>query len=127
MAVIGLKELQAKLAKMPERAKAEMAKELDRGANEIAALARGLAPVKSGTLKASIQVEKGRHELSRKVVAGGGDAFYARFVEFGHGHAKPRPFFFPAYRALRKSIKNRLARACTKAAKSAAGDGGYGS
>ena len=124
MAVQGLDALKAKIAKIPQAARAELAKELDRSANDIASLARGLAPMDHGALKNSIHVEPGRTELSRKVIAGDEIAYYARWVEFGHGHAKARPFFFPAYRALRRAIKVRIGRAYTKAAKAVASSGG---
>ena len=124
----GLDALKRKLAAMPAAAKKEIEKELDRSANDVAALARGLAPVEDGALKASIRVEPGKHDLARNIIAGDDKAFYARWVEHGHKDGgtvvNARPFFFPAWRALRRSIKTRLGRAYSKAAKSVASSGG---
>lgn len=124
----GLDALKRKLAAMQVAAKREIEKELDRSANDVAALARSLAPVEEGALKASIKVEPGRHELARNIVAGDETAFYARWVEHGHKEGgkfvAARPFFFPAWRALRRSIKTRLGRAYSKAARSVASAGG---
>ena len=57
-------------------------------ARQVAADARILCPVRSGTLKASIRVVKSKFEDGGAlVVAGGqgkwGDAFYSHFVELG--------------------------------------------
>lgn len=74
---------------------------------------------------------EGDPDLSVHVVAGDAEAFYAAFVEFGtaphvnggkfagteHPGAKAQPFFYPAYRALRKRTKARITRAGRKAAK----------
>lgn len=120
MAVSGLDKLKAKIASISIFAKLELAKELDRSADDIVSVAKSFVPVDHGDLRASIRKETGKHELSRKVIAGDANAPYARFVEFGHSDAKPRPFFFPAYRALRRSIVNRMGRAYRKAAASSA-------
>lgn len=92
---------------------------------------------------------KGDPDLTVRIVAGDDKAWYARFVEFGtaphtikaknpsgllyfngtrvpqvnHPGSEPRPFFYPAYRALRRRVKSRIARATTKAVKSVAGGG----
>jgi HK97 gp10 family phage protein len=70
-------------------------------------------------------------DLTVVIHAGDEKAFYAAFVEFGtqaheqpnnprigyqHPGATAQPFFYPAYRALKKRVKSRL----TKAAKQAA-------
>ncbi|WP_454914986.1 HK97-gp10 family putative phage morphogenesis protein [Xanthobacter sediminis] len=81
------------------------------------------------------------------IYAGDDDAFYARWVEFGtrataarasrrsrkwrtivvmtkarkaHAATPAQPFFFPAWRAMRKRVKGRVSRAITKAAKKVA-------
>jgi HK97 gp10 family phage protein len=48
------------------------------------------------------------------IYAGGGDAFYARFQEFGTVKMPANPFFFPVWRARRKRIKSRISRAISK-------------
>lgn len=91
--------------------------------------------------KADVRREAG---LAITIYAGDDEAFYARWVEFGtqatqargsrrnnrfrnifvatkeyraHAATPAQPFFYPAYRALRKSVKSRIRRAANKAAK----------
>lgn len=45
------------------------------------------------------------------IFAGGGEAFYARFHEFGTSRMPARPFFYPVWRARRRNARARLARA----------------
>ncbi len=68
---------------------------------------------------------RGDPDLTMRIVAGDATAFYAAFVEFGtsahiaggkfagaqHPGAQKSPFFFPVYRANRRSVKARLGRA----------------
>lgn len=75
----------------------------------------------------------GDPDLSVTVHAGDAKAFYAAFIEFGtephpqggafkgtdHPGTSPQPFFFPAYRTLKKRIKGRITRAGRKAIKDA--------
>lgn len=95
---------------------------------------------------------KGDPDLTVTIVAGDAKAYYAAFVEFGtsphriapkeaealsingnvlapgravsHPGATAEPFFYPAYRALKKRVKGRASRAITKAVKEIAGNGG---
>jgi HK97 gp10 family phage protein len=60
-------------------------------------------------------------DLRVTVYAGNERAFYARWVEFGTVKMVGRPFFFPAYRAVRRRVRGRLTRATRKAAKAIAG------
>lgn len=48
------------------------------------------------------------------IFAGGGDAFYARFHEFGTVKMAAQPFFFPVWRARRKRVRGRISRAISK-------------
>jgi HK97 gp10 family phage protein len=133
----GLDKLRAKLRAMPAEVKAEVEAVLIASAEEVASTARALAPVDDGDLQDSIRVtgpgestplysSGGRQsvgELTAKITAGNGKVRYAHHVEFGHGGkgspdgAKPRPFFWPAYRSKKKRIRNRIARAIGKAAR----------
>lgn len=101
-----------------------------------------LVPVrepKGGALRDSIRYKMGGgllddQELSVTIMAGNDKAWYARLIEYGAPAAvaggrfkgaqipaRPAiPFFFPAYRALRKRVKSRLQRATSKAAKKVA-------
>lgn len=108
---------------------------------------KSLAPSDTGALRNSIEahfggVQKmrgqvggglpaGDPELTVAVTAGGPDTFYARFVEFGTSERTaggrfagatipaipPQPFFYPAFRALRRRIRSRISRASGKAAR----------
>ncbi|MDB5541395.1 MAG: Phage protein gp10 family [Devosia sp.] len=118
--VQGLEALNRKLARMPAAAKTQIRAALDSSADEMVSMARTLAPVLEGDLKNSIEKIDGSHELQILVRAGGGAAGLAYIAEYGHGKAAPRPFFWPAYRSLRKRIRSRLTRAINKAAKGAA-------
>ena len=53
------------------------------------------------------------------IYAGGGDAFYARFHEFGTVKMVAQPFFFVAWRARRRAIRGRLTRAINRAIRAA--------
>lgn len=80
---------------------------------------------------------RGAGNLRITIFAGSDEAFWARWVEFGtsghvneglfagseHPGTTAQPFFFPAWRALRKSAKGSLSRAITTSAKRAAAGG----
>lgn len=55
--------------------------------------------------------------LKITIYAGGGDAFYAKFHEFGTVKMPASPFFFPVWRARRNRVKGRISRAISKAIK----------
>jgi HK97 gp10 family phage protein len=118
--VLGLDQLKRKLAAMPIAARTEIRKALDVSAEEMAATARALAPVDTGALKASIEKAEGRHDLEVLVRAGGPATGLAVIVEYGHDNAAARPFFWPAYRSLRRRIRSRLNRAIRSAARKVA-------
>ncbi|MBJ6986941.1 HK97-gp10 family putative phage morphogenesis protein [Devosia sp. MC521] len=151
----GLESLKRKLRAFPKAVESEIRKAMEQSANEIVALAKSLAPVDSGDLQMSIswtwgEAPKGAIVLGRvksgatatgnmkiTVFAGGGDAYYARMIEFGtaphlnggrfagskHPGSAAQPFFYPAYRAVRKRAKGRVTRAVNKAAKRIAAGG----
>lgn len=165
MTVKGLSKLQQKLAALPAAVKEEISKAMEQGAQEIVDFARRLVPVDEMTLYESIgwtwgEPPEGALVLARSkrrqgdglritVYAGGGEAFYARWVEFGtaphnvargggtvagrrslasggglgHPGARAQPFFFPAYRASRKRIRSRISRATNAAARKQAARG----
>ena len=147
--VKGLKALQRKLDRLPAAVKARIREAMEKGADEIVAMARSLVPEESGALRQSIgwtwgrapkgamaigQVDATGGDLTITIYAGDSDAFYARWVEFGTsahvaggkfaGAAIPtipaRPFFHVSLRANRRRVKGRISRAITKAAKEVA-------
>ena len=94
--------LQARLARVPDVARAAAAQAMEEGAEEIVAEMKRLAPVKSGKLRASIgwtwgdvpagtfvidEIRSGKNEgdqyatLRIKIYAGSKEAFYARWQE----------------------------------------------
>lgn len=84
----------------------------------------------SGVLATS-GTREGDPDLTVTVHAGDATAFYASYVEFGtsphtaggkfkgaaHPGATAQPFFFPAWRANKRSVKARITRAMRKAIK----------
>lgn len=133
--VKGLRELNRKLAALPRETKAEVRGVLEKSATEMVMLAKGLAPVDDGNLQMSVRQQPGRHDLAVEVRAGGDlttrevragsgvDYDYSIAVEFGTSDTPEQPFFWPAYRAIKKRAKGRATRAIRKAARIAAGAG----
>jgi hypothetical protein len=118
------------LKRFPQAAKDEIRKANDKNADEFMAKLRQIVPTDTGELERTIAKEPGRTETA--VAVGVGDAETpAGPVEYGHmtgeqgssgrEHVRGRPFFWPARRVLFKRMKNRTARAMTKAAKITAG------
>jgi HK97 gp10 family phage protein len=109
----------------------ELKDALAKSGQEMVEKAKSLAPVDEGELRNSIEWKftRNRTFFGRKrspavvVQAGSNDqsnkAFYARWVEFGSDVNNKQPFFFLAYRLLRKRIRSRISRAMTRAAKKA--------
>lgn len=151
MTIEGLERLNRKLTKtIPAAALRRVKEALEASANEAVAAMKRLAPVDNGDLQMSISwtwgdapkgtlaiaTSKGSADGMRiTIYAGGGDAFYARFVEFGtaphvngglyagskHPGTKAQPFFFPGWRMVRRKVKGRVTRNIRRAIKEAAG------
>jgi HK97 gp10 family phage protein len=99
--VEGLERFNAKLRRLPASVRAALIAANQKSAGEMVALAKRLAPVRSGKLKASIQqetvgdgvvrVKAGGRATSVEVRKGAGVLFdYALAVEFGKKSAKGR-------------------------------------
>lgn len=141
MKIQGLDRFKRKLRRLPVVAREEMRKAIAQSADEIVALMRRLAPVDKGDLRDSIgwtwgappkgssvlattrRTAVGKAGLVATIYAGGGDAFHARFVEFGTQHMPAQPFFYPAWRFGKKRARSRITRATNKAAKKVAAGG----
>lgn len=147
----GRERLLAKMKALPTEVRSAIKQALAEGADEIQEMQKRLVPVSSGDLRDSIvqtwgggkvrysslsaSSEVGDPDLSVRISAGNSKVRYAHLVEFGTaphvnagkfaGSHNPgttaQPFFFPAYRALRKRVKSRITRATNKAAKKVAG------
>jgi len=122
----GLKAFRRRLDRLPKRMKDAVQPALDASADEMVSTARHLSPREDGALYASIRKEAGDHELERVVRAGGaattrpsagGPFDYALAAEFGTVKQSAQPFFYPAYRLIRKRVRSRLKRAVSKAVK----------
>lgn len=122
--VLGVERLQRKLRALPQVEKDRIRAAIAKSAREIADLAESLVPKDSGLLAGSIgwtwgEAPKGSMalaqakvgDLTATVYAGDSDAFYVRWVEFGTQKMAAQPFFFVAYRALRKRTKSNIKRA----------------
>jgi len=109
-----------------------------KSANELAQAQRSLAETSrdSGDLIDSIEVtppgqstppysqpggSRVAGETEALVTAGNAAVRYPHFVEFGTAKADAQPFFWPAFRLLRKRLQNRVNRAAKKAVKEAWG------
>ncbi|KKB86467.1 HK97 family phage protein [Devosia limi DSM 17137] len=151
----GVDKLKRKMTRFSVMARKEIAAAMEQSAEELVRLMKSLAPVDDGDLQMSINWTwgdapkgsmvlgsvrnegKGVGNMAITVYAGGGKAYYARWVEFGtsahinggrfpgtqHPGTIARPFFFPAYRSMRKRIKGRTSRAIRKAARTTAAGG----
>lgn len=127
-----------KLNRIPGATRAKIRPALQNGANQITSLQKRLVPVRSGELRKSIGwswrgmpslmgvaseaagvwAQSNVHQQGSLIItiyAGNRKAFYARWVEFGTSKMAAQPYFFPGYRAVRKSVKNEI-RAAARAA-----------
>jgi hypothetical protein len=143
----GRERLRLKFQALPGAIRAEVQKAVRTSAEELVGLQKRLAPQDKGALRDSIRYEITEGEEYRATVMAGGTEATKREVRKGSGvftdeailkeygtkphpaggkfagakiPAEPaRPFFFPAYRALRKRIKGRISRAITTGVKKA--------
>lgn len=144
----GMDKLKQKFQRMPQAVRDEILKAIPASAGELVAMQKRLAPRDKGALENSIRYEA---DQFRAVVMAGGTAATRRevrkgsgqftdeavLVEFGtkphivggkfagakHPGTPARPFFFPAWRAMKKRIKGRLSRSITTGIKKVANGG----
>lgn len=132
--VTGFDQLRAQLlSKIPASVKTEVQASLEKSGAEMVAMAKALAPVDEGELRASITMTKagentpiyssgGRRavgDLAVRVTAGDWYVRYAFLVEHGTLKMAARPFFWPSYRILRSRFRGRNTRALNAAFKKA--------
>ncbi len=135
--VQNLQRMNRKVRAMPAAVKTAIREALATGGDEVVGMMKRLAPVDDGALRDSIGwtfgqppggsisvggfggVEDARNSEGLRVTiyAGDADAYYARWQEFGTAQHRAHPFFFVAWRALRKRVKSRLTRKINKAIK----------
>ena len=124
--------LTRRLDAIPKAIKIAVTPALARSGNELAARMQQLAPEDTGALKNSVAVTMGGNmtppysqpggsmivpDNAVAITTGGDDVRYPHLVEYGTANTPAQPFFWPAYRLLRKRIQNRLKRAISKAVK----------
>lgn len=136
----GRRRFLLKLKRLKPAVRHEIELATGQNAKDVARLARAWAPVDDGDLRDSTKAlpYSDGPAIRWRVVSGDDVAFYARMVEFGtapgvkgatatnakgrkrtvgrtHPGNAPQPYFFPAYRALRKRLKRRLTGAFRRA------------
>jgi HK97 gp10 family phage protein len=136
--VQGLAKFNRRWSAIPARVRKAARDTLEQNANEIVADMKRFVPVRDeagGTLRDSINWTWGDapegsiaigtvggkeySTLRITIYAGGGDAFYAVFQEFGTRNMPANPFFYPVWRARKRRVKSRLTRNINKAIKEA--------
>ena len=130
MASDQIKRLQARLEATPKKVRDAVQPALLTSGNELAGRMRQLAPHDTYDLIRSIEVTTGGNstpaysqpggstlvpENAVAVTVGNAAVRYAHLVEYGTAHAPAQPFFWIAYRLLKKRIQNRLKRSISKA------------
>lgn len=130
--VQGIHRLRRRFEKtIPDGVREAARRVLEQNATELVAEMKRLVPVDDGDLRDSINWTWGDAPagtltigtvggraygtLRITVYAGGGDAFYGWFQEFGTVNMAPNPFFFPSYRKLKRRLKGRVTREIKKA------------
>jgi hypothetical protein len=149
MAIKGLADLNRRLKRIPQAAQKAAIASVVEGANEVASLQKRLVPVDKGDLRDSIVVtppgqstppysQPSGQRVARPteaiLTAGNTKVRYPHLVEFGtaphvnggifegtqHPGTPAEPYFFPAWRALRRRVRSRVSRNITNAIKAEA-------
>jgi hypothetical protein len=145
----GLAALNRKFRAMPVEVRRAIEKSVPAAGAELAGMVKRLAPTDKGNLRDSVRVEPepGAEGFGVLVIAGGTPATKrevrqssgvvldealmvedgtkphrnkGRFAGSWNPGVKARPFFFPAYRALKKLLRGRMSRAMSEAIKKVA-------
>jgi hypothetical protein len=131
--VANLEKVQARIAALPDQVTAPLLRATEKGADQLVALVKEIAPVAEeferhpGELRDSVHREPGSTPIGARVVVDAKDPdgrYYAAHVEYGHRfkdghHAPAKPFFWPAWRHERRAIVSRISRAVTAVIKAA--------
>jgi HK97 gp10 family phage protein len=112
------------------KVKKKLAQTIKEQADGLADAIKAAAPVKSGTLRDSVQVRRGKNSADLVVTAGGdattkevrsgsGVAYdYALATEFGTSKEEAEPFFYPTYRERADDIRQAIEGAVDEAVNS---------
>jgi HK97 gp10 family phage protein len=108
---------QALVAALPREIRRDIFAAVERGAELMKADMQARVPVKAGALLNSIRTEPDASRLRVTIRAGGPATTtahgydYALGTEFGNEDTPAQPFFWPAYRAKRRSVRAGIKRA----------------
>ena len=126
MKVIGTKELNRQLRRLPDEVEAEMRKVVKKSGSEFVTVARALVPTATGELRETIKAKYTDRGMTAEITAGGTDRdgiAKAKAVEGGRsptsksGGTEAQPYMNRAAKHLAKKINGRFKRAFSKAAK----------
>ncbi len=113
--LIGLKEANAALRKLPEFCRSRVQREMDVTAFNVARDANSRVRRRTGLLSRSLRWESRPRSLSA-IVGIAFEAFYWKFLEYGTVKMPAQPFLRPAAEANRSDHDSRLIRALNDAA-----------
>ncbi len=117
---------------IPKAVRAAVVPSLAKSGQDLATMQRLLAPVDSGDLRDSIHVtlpgettppysQPGGSTTAKEnqvlVTVGDHATRYSHLVEYGTAAAPAQPYFWPAYRLLKKKLQARIKRSISKAVK----------
>lgn len=126
--------LKRRIDAIPRAVKAAVVPALAKSGQDLATMQRVLAPRDSGALQDSIAVtlpgettppysQPGGSRTAKEnevlVTVGNTEVRYPHLVEYGTATAAAQPYFWPAYRLMKKKMANRIKRAISKAVKEA--------
>lgn len=116
------RRLSIKLSKIKPSIAKELAPAVAKNAAVVLAIQKRFVPTVDLDLLRSMRAYEvsGFNGLKWRVTAGDETAFYARMVEFGTPTSSASPFFYPAYRSVRRLLKSRMSRATRNAVKKVA-------
>jgi len=114
--VIGLKEANAALRRLPEFAKAKAQREIDVTAFQVHAGALARVRRRTGFLALVLGWQSRPGTVSAVVGVENDTAFYWKFLEYGTVHMSAKPFMRPAAEAVEADHESRLVRALSEAA-----------
>ena len=114
--VLGRKKLKKKLLKIPDAVREEANWAHYKNGQVLTDQQRQWVPKDSGHLRDKHRYEVDKEEISLRVWVA---VFYASFQEFGTSEMTANPWFYPAYRVLKRRLKGRLTRGWRKGIKKA--------
>lgn len=127
-----LARLEKRLLAIPKAVREAVHPALTRSGEELQGAMQGLAPKDTGALIESITVtppggttppysQPGGSttvpDNQVMITVGNASVRYPHLVEYGTRHAPAQPFFWPAFRLLKKRLENRIKRAIRRAVK----------